>query len=94
MDIGERVDHAWSTVSLVVDVVTLSGHQLTGGRLSSSGWPRQPNYLALVVGLRGDMRATEQIKYTKFFHIILLFTNLKSVEPKTGKLKSRLNKTH
>ena len=60
MDIGERVDHAWSTVSLVVDVVTLSGHQLTGGRLSSSGWPRQPNYLALVVGLRGDMRATEQ----------------------------------
>ena len=60
MDIGERVDHAWSTVSLVVDVVTLSGHQLTGGGLSSSGWPRQPNYLALVVGLRGDMRATEQ----------------------------------
>ena len=71
MDIGERVDHAWSTVSLVVDVVTLSGHQLAGGGLSSSGWPRQPNYLALVVGLRGDMRATEQIKYTKFLTFVV-----------------------
>ena len=60
MDVCERVDHARSAVSLVVHVVTLSGHELTGGGLSSSRWPRQPNYLALVVRLRGDMRAAEE----------------------------------